>query len=170
MIMTLWLVGCLAVVTLIGIGVLFGGAPFVPTRRKWLDQAMELAKIGPNDVLVDLGSGNGSALIAAVESGAKRAIGYEISPLLTWWSKLKTIKLKKQIEIHNANFWFTELPKETTVIYLFQTNPTLKRIEKYLDKQRDIVNAKKLRVVCFGFDFPNIKPIDCINGMTLYEI
>ena len=168
--MTWWLIGCLAVVALIGIGVIFGGAPFVPTRRKWLDEAMKLAKVGPGDVLVDLGSGDGSALIAAIESGAKRAVGYEISPMLVLWSKLRTRKFKNKIEIHNANFWYAELPKDTTVIYLFQTNPTLKRIEKYLNKQRDAVGAKKLRVVCFGFDFPNIKPAGSLNGMTLYEI
>ena len=35
----------------------FFGAPFVPTRRKWAKNALELADIKQSDVVIDLGSG-----------------------------------------------------------------------------------------------------------------
>jgi hypothetical protein len=84
-----WAVGGCAIVAVIGIGVLVNGAPFVPTRKKWIDDAMKLAGVGPGDVVVDLGSGDGAFLSAALEHGARRVVGYEINPWLVVWSRLK---------------------------------------------------------------------------------
>mgnify|MGYP003587363282 CR=1 FL=1 len=164
------LAGGTIIIVFIGIGVLFGGAPFVPTRRRWLKEAMQLAEIKPDDVLVDLGSGDGSALAAAVEAGASRAIGYEISPILVWWSRLKLRKLKSKAKVMNVNLWKTKMPKDTTVIYVFQAGPVLKRLDKYLQEQRPYIETPKLRVICFGFEIPSLTLARSLNGMMLYEI
>jgi SAM-dependent methyltransferase len=56
--------------------------PFVPTPRMTLDTMLDLAAIGPNDIVYDLGSGDGRIAIAAVqERGAKRAVGIDINPV-----------------------------------------------------------------------------------------
>ncbi len=167
--MIIGLIVGIIIVAVIGIGVLAGGAPFVPTRKIWIRDAMKLAKVGNGDVVVDLGSGDGAVLLAALERGAKRAIGYEINPLLAWWSRLCLKKYGQRATILNQNFFAGKLPRETTVIYLFQVDKVLKKIPQFIEEQRANLTTKKLRVVCFGFALPDLEPKRKQGGMNLYE-
>ncbi|MCL2037776.1 hypothetical protein FWG95_02105 [Candidatus Saccharibacteria bacterium] len=167
--MIIGLIVGILVVAIIGVGVLAGGAPFVPTRKIWIDDAMKLAKVSADDVIVDLGSGDGAVLKQALKKGAKRAIGYEVNPLLVWWSRLRLKKFGKRAVVLNQNFFHEKLPRDTTVIYLFQVDKVLKKIPRFIEKQRANLTTKKLRVVCFGFALPDLEPKQKRGGMNLYE-
>lgn len=52
---------------------------FVPTPQAVVDEMLNVAKVGPNDVMFDLGSGDGRIAIAAAKRGA-RATGIDIDP------------------------------------------------------------------------------------------
>ena len=52
---------------------------WVPSPPEMVDKMMEVAKIGPNDYVIDLGSGDGRNIIAAAKRGA-RALGVEYNP------------------------------------------------------------------------------------------
>lgn len=53
--------------------------PYVPTSQKVVNKMLELAKVNKNDIVYDLGSGDGRIPISAVKDfGAKRAVGIEI--------------------------------------------------------------------------------------------
>jgi 16S rRNA A1518/A1519 N6-dimethyltransferase RsmA/KsgA/DIM1 with predicted DNA glycosylase/AP lyase activity len=163
-----WALGGCAIVAVIGVGVLANGAPFVPTRKKWIRDAMKLARVGRNDVVVDLGSGDGAFLVAALEQGARRAIGYEINPLLVIWSRLRLRRFKSRAVIKTGDLFRAELPADTTVIYLFQVEKVLKKVPDFIEKQRTNLRAKKLRVVCFGAEIPGRKFTRELGGMSLY--
>ena len=163
-----WVV-CFIIIITIGIGILFGGAPFVPTRRKWINEALKLANINKDDVLVDLGSGNGEVLKLAIMSGAKRAVGYEVNSLLVWWSRFRLHKFSRQIEINNNNFFQVDLPSDTTIIYLFQIDRVLRKIPNFLEQQKSNLKTKKLRVIVFGFEIPSKKPLHEKDGMRIYN-
>src|SRR5438094_683025 len=54
---------------------------YVPTAPEVVDAMLKLAKAGPNDVVYDLGSGDGRIPIAAVRDfKAKSAVGIDIDP------------------------------------------------------------------------------------------
>ena len=53
--------------------------PWVPTPDVLVDTMLEMADVSPDDLVVDLGSGDGRAVIAAARLGA-RAIGIEYDP------------------------------------------------------------------------------------------
>jgi SAM-dependent methyltransferase len=53
--------------------------PYVPTPEGIVDAMLDLAKVGPNDVVYDLGSGDGRIVIAAARRGA-RGVGIDIDP------------------------------------------------------------------------------------------
>ncbi|RHW18432.1 class I SAM-dependent methyltransferase [Sphingomonas gilva] len=53
--------------------------PFLPTPMPAVEAMLDLAQVGPDDSLVDLGSGDGRIAIAAGRRGA-RALGIEIDP------------------------------------------------------------------------------------------
>ena len=55
--------------------------PYVATPDNVVNAMLDLAALTPNDVLVDLGSGDGRIVIAAAKRGV-RAIGVEINPAL----------------------------------------------------------------------------------------
>ena len=159
-------------VAICGTGVFFG-APFVPTRKIWIDQALDLAKISAKDVVVDLGSGDGAVLLSAAIRGAKKAVGYEINPLLVLWSRIRISmrgrKISRKIHIEQGNFFAKNLPSDTTVIYLFQVNKIMKRIPSFIRENRAKFAVNDLKVVCFGFELPGEKIVAKNNGMFLYE-
>jgi cyclopropane fatty-acyl-phospholipid synthase-like methyltransferase len=54
---------------------------YVPTPHEVVEAMLKLAKVGPNDVVYDLGSGDGRIPIAAVQKfSAKKAVGVDINP------------------------------------------------------------------------------------------
>lgn len=63
---------------------------FVPTPMAAVRRMLEMAQVGPDDHVVDLGSGDGRILItAAVERGVQSAIGIELDPWLTQFATEK---------------------------------------------------------------------------------
>ena len=52
---------------------------WVPTPPELVDKMMDMAQVGPNDIVMDLGSGDGRNIIAAAKRGAT-AIGVEYNP------------------------------------------------------------------------------------------
>ena len=157
----------LTVGLLITWGALFG-APFLPTRAVWIDAALKLAKVGKKDTVVDLGSGNGVVLRRALQRGAKRAIGYEVNPVLTLYSRLRLLRYSKRALVYTKNFLKTSLPEDTTVVYLFGVERIIRPTLEYLRDQKRHLLTKQLRVVCYGFELPDVKPVKRDGAMTLY--
>lgn len=56
--------------------------PFVTTPETVVDSMLELAQTGRDDVVIDLGSGDGRIVIAAARIYGARAIGVELDPKL----------------------------------------------------------------------------------------
>ncbi len=54
---------------------------YVPTPTQVVDRMLEIAKVNQNDVLYDLGSGDGRIpILAVLKRGVRRAIGIDINP------------------------------------------------------------------------------------------
>src|SRR5262247_1539194 len=59
---------------------------WVPTPQALVDKMLDIAKLTPNDYLIDLGSGDGRTVITAARRGAK-ALGIEYEPEMVELSK-----------------------------------------------------------------------------------
>lgn len=59
---------------------------WVPTPQVTAERMLDLARVGPKDFVVDLGSGDGRLVIAAAKRGA-RALGVEFNPELVELSR-----------------------------------------------------------------------------------
>ena len=55
-------------------------APFVPTPNDVVDRMLALAEVTANDVVYDLGSGDGRIVIAAAQQFGARGVGIDIDP------------------------------------------------------------------------------------------
>ncbi|MBX9590562.1 MAG: class I SAM-dependent methyltransferase [Hyphomonadaceae bacterium] len=64
---------------------------WVPTPQALVDRMMDMAKVTPQDYVIDLGSGDGRTVITAAKLGAK-ALGIEYNPDMVELSKRNAIK------------------------------------------------------------------------------
>jgi cyclopropane fatty-acyl-phospholipid synthase-like methyltransferase len=130
---------------------IFRGAPFVPTQKQTLEKMIEAAKIQPGEKLADLGSGDGRILIAAARAGAE-AHGYEINPLLFFWSrwKIRQAGLASKAFVHWKNFWLADF-SDYDIVMLFGITGIMPKLETKLKTEL----KPGARVVSNIFKFPN---------------
>jgi precorrin-6B methylase 2 len=57
-------------------------APYVPTAPSIVERMLEIAKVGPQDFVIDLGSGDGRINITAAQKRGARGLGFEIDRAL----------------------------------------------------------------------------------------
>lgn len=161
----LWLV--FGLVLIFG-GTAFLGAPYVPSRRRDVRRAFDkLYRLKADDLLVDIGSGDGVVLRQAANAQAK-AVGYEINPVLVIISRWLSRK-HRNVRVCLANFWHSQLPDETTVVYLFGDGRDIKRMDNWLQKQTDML-ARPLMVISYGFSLPDRQVLRKEGAHYLYQI
>src|SRR5258708_11669441 len=102
------------------------GPPYVPTPRGKIAVALDLLRLPAGATVVDLGSGDGTFLLAAVHRGLV-AYGYEMNPLLWGLSKLRCRRYGGQVNIVLCDFWSTPLPSETKAVFIFAAAPLMSR-------------------------------------------
>jgi cyclopropane fatty-acyl-phospholipid synthase-like methyltransferase len=137
----------------------FIGAPYAPTRSRAIRQAFKQINLSDHDFLVDLGAGDGKVVQLAAAQGAK-ALGYELSPIMWAVAKVKLFFQKSQATIKFRDFYQTDLPSGTTVIFAFLMPENMPRLKKYLSRQQ-IPQGKYL--LSYMFHFKDIEPIQLIH-------
>ena len=161
--MTILFIIAIAVIFLFA-NVLLHGAPFLPTLSRRLDDALDLLDLEPGQTMLELGSGDGRLLRAAAKRGIN-GVGYELNPLLVFYSKFVCWKYRKNIRIYWGNYWQLEWP-EADGIYTFLLNPFMEKLDNEITQY---ANGHRIKLVSFAFKIPNKKPKKEINGMYLYE-
>lgn len=156
---------------LIGIVLLFGvvvfrGAPYVPSHRNYARLALtKLYKLGKNDVLVDIGSGDGIILRLAAKQGA-RAIGYEINPFLVLVSKFLS-RNDKRVQTRLADFWLVELPPSVTIFYVFAVSRDIEKIAAKVQGTATSV-GRELWLITYGAQIGSKTPEKTLHAHALY--
>jgi len=150
------------IIVLIIIGLLvsfFSGiflVPMIPTPKFIRKEILAIMKLKSTDILVDLGSGNGIFLIEAAMQHDVKGIGYEISPLGIFTSRIyKTFQLgiKNNIAIIPNNFLNLPVPK-ADVIYCYLNTKALKALKR---KFRDEEINPNIMIYSYKYFFPDIK-------------
>lgn len=161
----IWIV-CL-VVALCGFTVFFG-APYVPSKKSDVRRAFEeVYPLGENDVLVDIGSGDGVVLRVAATYGAK-AVGYELNPLLVFVSYVLS-RRHRAVTTRLANFYRATLPEETTIVYTFgDSRDIVKMAQKVQDAATKL--GRPLAFMSYGFAVPGRTPLKQNGTHFLYTI
>jgi SAM-dependent methyltransferase len=101
---------------------------WVPTPPELVEKMLDMAKVGPNDIVMDLGSGDGRNIIAAAKRGAT-AIGVEFNPDMVALSN----RLAKEAGVADkAKFiegdMFTADISKATVMALFLLPDNLRKL------------------------------------------
>ncbi len=158
-----YIVGVLVV--LFGVVVL-RGAPYVPSQKRYIVQALtELYPIGHDDVLVDIGSGDGVVLRQAAKKGAK-AIGYEINPILVIISRFLS-RHQRLVSVRLVDFWLTPLPDDTTVVYLFGVERDRDKTIRKLQNEANRLDHE-LNLICYGDMLGTETAVKAVGAYLLY--
>lgn len=142
----------------------FTGAPYVPVPQNVARRMAELAEVNEGDRAIDLGSGDGRIVAALAKHGAM-AEGYEIQPLLVWWSRWRLWRagLAATTRVERKNLWKVDCSRARAVtLYAFPT--MMLRLEQKLQKEL----PKGARVVSLSFAFPNWQPVLEEGKMRVY--
>jgi SAM-dependent methyltransferase len=144
------------------------GAPYVPTPTAIVDRMLTLAEVGPNDYVIDLGSGDGRLVIAAVANyNARGGMGVEIDRDLV---KLATDHAEKagvasQVSFVAGDLFLADIARATVVtLYLLPT--MMKDVEAKLRQEL----KPGTRVVSHDYPLPSWEPVNVVRFDTPEKI
>ena len=145
------------------------GAGFEPTSKRLVKKMLELAEIGPNDILYDLGSGDGRIVMEAVKSYGARAVGIEADPIRVLWSRMYLFKygIQNKSQIKWGNFFNKDISEATAVTLFLGDKANQKLKEKLLKELKP-----GTPVVSYVWTFDGWEPtkVDFADRIYLYKI
>ena len=106
-----------------------GYDPYVPTPYSIVERMLALAEVGPNDVVVDLGSGDGRIVITAAQQFGARGVGVEIDRTLIAEAQEKAAKagVAGRTRFVARDFFDADL-REATVLTLYLLPETNRKL------------------------------------------
>lgn len=142
--------------------------PYVPTPQPVVDKMLDLAKVGKNDVLYDLGCGDGRIVITAAKARGARGTGIDLNPQRIREAQANAAaagvqdKVKFMVgDLFKADF------QDADVVTLYLLPTVNRELRPQLWKQLKV----GARVVSHDFDMgPEWPPekIEKVGGKTLY--
>ena len=130
-------------------------APFDPAPREVVERMLALAAVNKDDVVYDLGSGDGRVLITAVKKYGVKAVGFEIDPGLVKLAheNVRREGLEKLVEIRQQDFMTADLSAATVVTVYLSYDGNLALRPKLMRELKP-----GTRVVSYAFDMGDWQP------------
>jgi tRNA G37 N-methylase Trm5 len=135
--------------------------PYVPTPEKVVEKMLEIASVGPEDIVYDLGCGDGRIVITAVKKfNVKKAVGIEINDerIREALENIKKNRVEFKAQIIKGNFF--EIPiSEATVVTMF----LLTNVNEMLKPKLETELKPGTRVVSHEFEIRGWTPKQVIK-------
>jgi predicted RNA methylase len=124
-----------------------------------------MADVGPEDLVYDLGCGDGRLIVTAACDYGALAVGIEIDPLRFLWCKalISVLGLRDRVKIVYGNFFSQDL-SEADVVTCFLVQATNLRLETKLKREL----RPGTRVVSNRFAFPGLYKVRQDGEAKLY--
>jgi SAM-dependent methyltransferase len=124
---------------------------FAPTPWRIARQMLELAHVQPDDVVFDLGSGDGRIPIMAAQEFGCRSVGIELDGKLRRISEEKAAEygLQDRVSFRQEDFFKTDL-RNASVVTLY----LLTQVNGHLGPRMASQLAKGARVVSLDYEVP----------------
>jgi predicted RNA methylase len=149
--------------------------PFVSTPEHVARKMLELAKVGPDDVVYDLGAGDGRIIIMAAKEFGARAVGVEIRKDLYEQivRRVKLDGLEGRVRVINGDFFQVNI-SEASVVTLYLLTTVNEKLRPKLERELRVGT----RVVSHDFEVPGWRPIHvesvrdywCDHKIYVYEV
>jgi ribosomal protein L11 methylase PrmA len=140
---------------------------FVPTPEAVVDAMLEVAKVTRNDVVYDLGCGDGRIPVAAAQKYGARAVCIDIDPqrIKEAEERVRSANVEDRVKVMEADLFTTDI-SEATVVTLYLL-PSLN--QKLIPKLKAEL-APGTRIVSHAFDMGDWKPEKelTVDGRKVY--
>jgi len=142
--------------------------PYVPTPQPIVDKMLDMAKVGKNDVVYDLGCGDGRIVITAAKERGARGVGIDLNPQRIAEAKAnaESAGVNDKVKFMVGDL-FTADFSEASVVTLYLLPDVNRALRPQLWKQLKVGT----RVVSHDFDMgPEWPPekVERIGAKTLY--
>jgi len=132
--------------------------PYVPTPQEVVERMLEMAKVGPQDYLIDLGSGDGRIVVTAAKKFGTRGFGVDLNPVRIKESveNAANAGVSDRVAFQQRNLFDTDL-SEATVITMY----LLPRVNLLL-RPKLLALKPGTRIVSHDFDMDDWKPDEAV--------
>ncbi|HUJ19978.1 MAG TPA: class I SAM-dependent methyltransferase [Bryobacteraceae bacterium] len=129
--------------------------PFVPTPKEVVTAMLKLAGVGKDDVVYDLGCGDGRIVVAAAQDFGAKAVGVDINPerIQEAQENAKQAGVQNRVEFIEGDFFEVPVGEATVVTLYLLPSINLKLRPKLL---KDLKPGT--RIVSQSFDMGDWKP------------
>jgi SAM-dependent methyltransferase len=134
--------------------------PYIPSTRQNVDEMLRLAAVRPDDVVYDLGSGDGRVVISAARDWGARAVGIELDRELVSQSTESARRegLGSRVSFRHGDIFAADL-RDASVVTLYLLTSLVQRLEPKL-----LAELKPgTRIVAHDYGFSEWKPDRHVN-------
>jgi SAM-dependent methyltransferase len=141
--------------------------PYVPTPQDVVEKMLDLAQVKPDDVVYDLGSGDGRIVITAAQKYGAHAVGIEIDPDLYRQSRdrIKELGLDSRAQVMCEDMYQVSVHR-ATVVTLYLLTSFNDRLRPKLDREL----RSGTRIVCHDFHVPGWEPVQVVDVTSKNDV
>lgn len=141
------------------------GAPWSPTSSEKVLSMLNMADIKENELVYDLGCGDGRVLITAAQKFKARAVGVEIDPIRYLWCKtrIKLLGLSDRIQVILGDLFNVDL-RDADVIICYLMQKTNDNLQQKLQSEL----KENARVISNRFVFSDLNLTDKDESLRIY--
>ena len=136
-----------------------GFAPWVPSYMGLLRQALTWAKPTAKQTFIDLGCGDGRAVVVASKDFQLQATGVDINPVLTLIARVRLALLRQPAKIITGDLYEQDLTK-TNIVYIYGLP---KAIATSLKQKMETELAPGSLIISYNFSLPGREPVHTIT-------
>jgi len=137
--------------------------PYVPTPMAVVQKMLGVAKVQPDDVVYDLGSGDGRIVIMAAQKFGAHAVGVELNSDLYEKSsrRIQELGLQDRAQIIHENMFEVNV-RHATVVTLYLLTSVNERLRPMLERQL----RSGARIVSHDFQVPGWQPAQTVEVLS----
>ena len=141
--------------------------PYVPTPQAVVDKMLEMAAVTKDDVVYDLGSGDGRIVITAAKKYGVRGVGVDIDPERIKEANANAVQagVVDRVKFIEQDLFKTDLKEASVVTLYLLPEVNLRLRPKLLSELKP-----GTRIVSHAFDMGDWKPDQTVqvDGKTIY--
>lgn len=165
---SLFIVKLVFVSSILSVFAITRGAMFHPSASIRVRTFLDAVPMKNDELLIDIGCGDGRVLSAARKRYGVRAIGFEVNPLAFLLAKLRTLG-KRGITVQYRNFWKVDVG-EADILFCYLFPDVMEKVARKLELELH----PGARVVSGNFPLPGWKhlnvfyPASSLNNSPIY--
>jgi len=133
--------------------------PYVPTPQEVVDKMLAMAKVTPNDFLIDLGSGDGRIVVTAAKKHGARGFGVDLNPVRIREAVENAMKngVSDRADFYQRNLFETDLSAASVITMYLLPRVNMELRPRLLNLQAGT------RIVSHDFDLDDWKADETVH-------